>query len=70
MQYLFTQNYSDAVETAWMKKNEFIHATANFNGKYYACLKMFSFGINYMTIFWDEHLYKEAPQFQKITQVN
>lgn len=66
MQNYYASNYSDAIEFAWSTNNKFKHSVTNEHIGQVECLKVYQNGIYYMTIFWDESLYQDAPRFQQV----
>jgi hypothetical protein len=66
MQNFYASDYEKAIQFAWSKNNQFEHSSTKEHIGQVECLKVYSFGIHYMTIFWDQSLYEDAPRFQQV----
>jgi phosphosulfolactate synthase (CoM biosynthesis protein A) len=63
MQNYYASNYSDAIKYAWETQNQFRQTETIQLNKKVECIKVYCFGIHYMTIYWDKYLFENAPKF-------
>lgn len=66
MQNYYASNYDEALKFANSTKNNFYHSVTKEHIGQVECLNVECMGIHYMTIFWDQSLYDEAPRFQQV----